>query len=162
MNYIIGRGNFRGRGAGGPQGLPLIEPPWGRITAIDLDTGNHVWMVANGDTPAFVREHPALEGVDLARTGRPTRAGLLVTKTLLFAGDGGGTFANPDSDKPVFRAHDKMTGDIIAEIELPAYQAGVPMTYMVDGRQFIVVAVAGRNHPGELVALSLPEEPSGN
>ena len=162
MNYIIGRGNFRGRGAGGPQGLPLIEPPWGRITAIDLDTGNHVWMVANGDTPAFVREHPALEGVDLPRTGRPTRAGLLVTKTLLFAGDGGGTFANPDSDKPVFRAHDKMTGDIIAEIELPAYQTGVPMTYMVDGRQFIVVAVAGRNHPGELVALSLPEERSGN
>ena len=156
MGYIQGRPEFRPTGRGGPQGLPLIKPPWGRITAIDLNTGEHLWMMANGDTPASVRDHPALAGVELPRTGQPTRAGLLVTGTLLFAGDGGSGFG--DSPTGVLRAHDKLTGAILSEIELPAPQTGVPMTYAVNGRQYIVVPVGGRDHPAELVAFSLPGE----
>ena len=114
-------------------------------------------MVANNDTPEFVRDHPALAALDLPRTGRPTRAGLLVTKTLLLAGDGGsGGFGASLPSK--LRAHDKATGEIVAEIDLPANQTGTPMTYMVDGKQYIVVAVGARGHPAELVAMSLPEE----
>jgi quinoprotein glucose dehydrogenase len=156
MAYIAVEGLEPPEG-GGPQGLPLVKPPWGRITAIDLNTGEHVWMVPNGDAPDYVRDHPALRGVDLPRTGRPERSGLLVTKTLLFAGEGGGLYARYGSGGRMLRAHDKLTGEIIAEFELPANQTGVPMTYMVDGRQYIVVAVGAAGHPGELVALSVPE-----
>ena len=150
MRYIAGRP----RGVGGPQGLPILKPPWGRITALDMKTGQKVWQVANDHTPSFVEEHPALEGVDVPRTGRPSRAGLLATSTLLFAGTGGGTMS-PDLSG-LLRAHDKETGEILAEIELPSHQTGVPMTYMHEGRQYIVAAVAGRGVPAELVALRLP------
>jgi len=130
------------------QGLPLLKPPYGRITAIDLNTGEHLWMIANGDTPESIRNHPALEGVEVPRTGKPTRAGLLVTKSLLFAGESW-------SGDPVFRAHDKGSGEIIAEIELPASQTGLPMTYAIDAVQYIVVAVGGNGVAGELVALAV-------
>ena len=136
--------------------LPLVKPPWGRITAIDLVRGEHVWMVPNGDAHENVRNHPALAGVALPRTGRPDRAGLLVTQTLLFAGEGGGQYGLPGGGGRMFRAHDKATGELVGELELPANQTGLPITYAVDGRQFIVVAVGGPNHPGELVALALP------
>ncbi len=137
--------------------MPLVKPPWGRIAAIDLDTGEHVWMVPNGDVPDYVRDHPALQGVDLPRTGRPERSGLLVTKTLLFAGEGGGLYARYGSGGRMLRAHDKLTGETISEFELPANQTGVPMTYVMDGRQYIGVAVGAAGHPGELVALRVPE-----
>ncbi len=107
-------------------------------------------MIANGDTPESIRNHPALEGVELPRTGKATRAGLLVTRSLLFAGESW-------SGDPVFRAHDKSSGEIIAEIELPASQTGLPMTYAIDGAQYIVVAVGGNGVSGELVALSVRE-----
>ena len=132
-----------------PMGLPLVKPPWGRITAIDMNSGEHAWMMANGDTPQSVRENPALAGVDVGRTGRFTRAALLVTKTLLFAGEGWG-------GDPFLRAHDKATGEILAAITLPGAVGGKPMTYMIDGRQYIVVSI-GRPAPAELVALALPE-----
>ena len=103
-----------------------------------------------------VKNHPALEGVDVGRTGRPDRGGMLATSTLLFAGEGGGMYAGYESGGNRFRAHDKATGEIVAEIELPANQTGLPMTYMHEGRQFIVLAVGARGHPGELVALALP------
>jgi len=138
--------------------MPLFKPPWGRITAIDLNAGEIAWQVPNGDAPDYVKEHPALEGIDVGRTGRPDRGGLLVTRTLLFAGEGGGMFAAFGSGGNMFRAHDKGTGEIVAEIELPANQTGLPMTYMHEGRQYIVVAVGARRHPSELVALALPEE----
>ena len=77
----------------GPQGLPIIKPPYGRITAIDLNSGDHVWMVPNGDAPDWIKNHPALKGVAVPRTGRYEHVGLLVTKTLLFAGEGSGLFA---------------------------------------------------------------------
>jgi glucose dehydrogenase len=129
-------------------GIPIIQPPWGRITAMNLNKGSIEWWIANADTPAAVRNHPLLQGIELDRTGIPTRAGLLVTKTLLFAGEGqGGT--------PVFRAHDKASGAIIAEIDLPASQTGLPMTYMMNGKQYIVMAVSG-NGPAEVIALALP------
>ena len=131
-------------------GIPVAKPPWGRITAIDLATGEHRWMIANGDTPADIAANPALAGVELPRTGKATRAGLVVTDTLLFAGEG-------FRGDPVFRAHDKLTGEILAEIELPATQAGPPSTYRVNGRQFIVMTVGDADHPAELVALALPE-----
>jgi len=132
-------------------GIPVAKPPWGRITAIDLATGEHRWMVANGDTPARVAALPELAGVDLPRFGKPTRAGVLVTDTLLFAGEGFG-------GDPVFRAYDKHTGDIVAEIELPATQASPPSTYRVGGRQYIVMTVADGESPAELIALALTED----
>ena len=131
--------------------LPIAKPPWGRITAIDLGAGDILWSVANGDTPASVSSHPALAGVDLPRTGKPTRAGVLVTDTLLFAGEGFG-------GDPVFRAHDKHTGEIIASIELPATQAGPPSTYRTGGRQYIVMMVGDGRSAAELIALALPRD----
>ncbi len=156
MDYIRG-GGLRLRRGGGPQGLPLFRPPWGRLTAIDLNRGEIAWQVPNGDAPDYVKNHPALEGIDVGRTGRPDRGGVLATSTLLFAGEGGGMFAAFGSGGNRFRAHDKATGEVLAEIELPANQTGLPMTYMHEGRQYIVVAVGARRHPAELVALALPE-----
>ena len=163
MDYVGGGGRRRGaaarQGCGeiGPLGLPLIKPPWGRITAIDLNTGEHLWMIPNGDTPDCVRNHPALSGVDIPRTGKPERSGILVTKTLVFAGEGGGLFATPIwAGGEMFYAYDKQTGETIWELELPKRQSGVPMTYMIDGKQYIVMAMSARGEPAELVALTLP------
>jgi quinoprotein glucose dehydrogenase len=141
-----------------PLGLPLIKPPWGRITAIDLNTGNHVWMVPNGQAPDYIKNSPVLAGIDLSGAGNPERAPLLVTKTLLFAGDGPGLFSSgPQGGGKKFRALDKKTGKTIFEMELPGNETGLPMTFMSGGRQFIVVAVGARNFPAELVALTLPK-----
>jgi quinoprotein glucose dehydrogenase len=143
----------------GPRGLPLVRPPWGRITAIDLNTGDHVWMIANGDAPDIVKNNPALEGLnlDLSKAGKPERSPLMVTRTLLFGADGSGLFSSgPGSGGPMFRAIDKKTGAIVHEMKLPASTTGIPMTYMVDDRQFIVVAIGARGFPAELVALALP------
>ena len=153
MKYI-------GRGARvePPMGLPIIKPPWGRITAIDLNTGDHVWMVPNGQAPDYVKNHPALAGIDLSGAGNPERAPLLVTKTLLFSGDGPGLFSSgPQGGGKKFRALDKKTGRTIHEMELPANETGLPMTFMAGGRQFIVVAIGARNFPAELIALALPQ-----
>lgn len=134
------------------QGLDVIKPPYGRITAIDMNSGDHVWQVANADTPDNIANHPALEGLDIPRTGVPTRAGLVLTKTLLFAGEGGG---GPGAS-PWLRAHDKQTGEIVAEIELPNVQSGQPFTYEHEGKQYIALFVSGSGAPTELVAYSLP------
>jgi quinoprotein glucose dehydrogenase len=156
---VLGEGSIRPNI--GPQGLPLVKPPWGRITAIDLNTGEHVWMIANGDAPEAVKSNPALKGLDLSNVlknaGKPERSPLLVTRTLLFGADGSGLFnAGPDAGGRIFRAIDKKTGAIIHEMALPASTTGVPMTYMVDGKQYIVVATGARGVAAELVALALP------
>ena len=130
--------------------LPIAKPPWGRIVAIDLSAGEILWSMANGDTPAAVASNPALAGVDLPRTGKPTRAGILVTDSLLFAGEGFG-------GDPIFRAHDKRTGEILAAVPLPASQTGPPSTYRAQGRQFIVMMVSDGRSAAELVALALPK-----
>ena len=156
MRYVAVRGLRLPQG-GGPQGLPLIKPPWGRITAIDLNTGDHAWMMANGEAPDYVRDHPALEGVEIGYWGRPDRGGLLVTPTLLFAGEGGGMYAGFGSGGTKLRAHDKATGAIVAEIELPARQTGTPMSYVHQGRQYVLMAVGAPRQPAEFVALALPQ-----
>ncbi|MDQ1472004.1 MAG: quinoprotein glucose dehydrogenase [Bryobacterales bacterium] len=141
----------------GPQGLPLVKPPWGRITAIDLNSGDHMWTIANGDAPDYIKNHPALKGIDLSNTGKPSRSLLMVTKSLLFGSDGNNLWASPaGAGGNTFRAIDKKTGKVIHEMTLPAMTTGVPMTYMADGRQFIVVAVGAAGFPAELVALALP------
>jgi glucose dehydrogenase len=146
VRYIQGNG----RAPKVLESLPLVKPPWGRITAIDLNSGQHLWWMANADTPKAVLQHPALAGVPLPRTGIATRAGLLLTKSLLFAGEGwGGT--------PILRAHDKTTGKILAEVPLPSTQAGQPVTYLHAGKQYIAMFVGDGKSPGELVALSLAE-----
>jgi quinoprotein glucose dehydrogenase len=135
----------------GPQGLPLVKPPYGRITAIDLKSGAHLWMQPNGDTPKSIAEHPALAGVALPRTGSPSRAGILVTKTLVLAGEGWG---GGDG----FYAYDKRTGEILARKALPGTQTGLPITYMHRGRQYIVVSAGDTSRPALLLALALPPD----
>ncbi|HEX6994603.1 MAG TPA: pyrroloquinoline quinone-dependent dehydrogenase [Gammaproteobacteria bacterium] len=144
MRYV-----FTGGQVPSPMGLPIVKPPYGRVTAIDMNTGEHVWMKPNGRTPENIANHPALRGLDLPDTGKPVRPVLLVTKTLLFAGEGWG-------GDPILRAYDKATGDVVAEIELPGQAAAKPMTYMLDGKQYIVLAI-GRPGPAELIALTLPD-----
>ncbi len=129
-------------------GVPIMTPPYGRITAIDLMSGEHLWWIPNADTPQNIVNNPALQGVDLPRTGNQNRSGILVTKTLLFSGEGGG-------GKPLLRAHDKATGEIVAEVAMPNPQTGMPMTYMHQGKQYIVVATSGGGG-SQLVALALP------
>jgi quinoprotein glucose dehydrogenase len=141
----------------GPQGLPLVKPPWGRITAINLNTGDHVWMISNGDAPDYVKNNPLMKGIDLSKAGRPERALLLVTKSLLFSAEGAGLFtAAPGAGGKKFRAINKKTGETIYEMDLPANGTGVPMTYMQDGTQYIVVPVGAIGSPAELIALKVP------
>ena len=155
FDYAMARGGF---GVQGPFGLPLIKPPYGRITAIDMNEGEHEWMMANADTPDEIKNHPRLRGVDIPeRTGHGDRGGLLVTKSLLFAGEGAGLYGGQTGGGNKFRAHDKATGEIIAEFELPAKQTGLPMTYQIDGVQYIVVPIGDTGFVGELVALRVAE-----
>ncbi len=139
----------------GPFGLPLVKPPYGRITAIDMNKGEHLWMIANADSPKWIKENPALKGLKIPRTGTPERVGMLVTKSLLFAGEGSGLYGSDGGGGNIFRAIDKKTGKILAEIPLPSNQTGMPMTYSINGKQYIVLAVGAVGHPGELIALSL-------
>ena len=132
--------------------IPLVRPPWGRITAVDMNTGDHVWMAPNGDTPQAIKDLPELAGVDLPRTGKATRIGSLVTSTLLFAGEGFG-------GDPYLHAYDKATGEVVASIELPAAQSGMPMTYMHNDVQYLIMTVGASGHAAELIALKLGEEP---
>jgi quinoprotein glucose dehydrogenase len=153
-----GGGGGEGGGAGlTVQGLPLVKPPYGRITAIDLDEGEIVWQVPHGDTPDVVRNHPALKGLTIPRTGRTNgRIGTLVTKTLVIAGEPG--FATtPHGRGAMLRAYDKATGEDAGAVYMPAPQTGSPMTYMANGKQYLVVAISGAGYSGELVAFRLPE-----
>jgi quinoprotein glucose dehydrogenase len=181
MNYISGQargpeapaaagGGRGGRGgaaapaaaAGGPgggttvQGLPLLKPPYGRITAIDLNKGEIVWQVAHGDTPDNIRNHPALQGMNIPRTGRPGQAGTLVTKTLLVAGEKGVVTMADGRRGAYLRAYNKATGADAGKVYIPAPQSGSPMTYMLNGKQYIVVAISGQGYNAELVAFALP------
>jgi quinoprotein glucose dehydrogenase len=138
-----------------PQGLPLLKPPYGRITAIDMNSGEHLWMKPNGPGP---RDHPAIAHLDLPWLGQRGRVAPLLTKTLLFLGEGSEAALSilPVAGGDYFRAWNKVTGDVIWEFELAAGTSGAPMTYMSGGRQFIVVAIGDQDTPGQLVALALP------
>jgi quinoprotein glucose dehydrogenase len=140
-----------------PQGLPYLKPPYGRITAIDLTRGEFVWQIAHGETPDLVRNHPTLRGLDIPRTGQAGAVGALVTKTLVIAGEPQVTTPPGRSRGAMLRAYDKATGKELGAVYMPAPQSGSPMTYMLNGRQFIVVAVSGGNYSGEYIAFALPE-----
>jgi quinoprotein glucose dehydrogenase len=156
MDYIRGFAPGSGRGGFTVQGLPLLKPPYGTITAIDLDKGDIVWQVPHGETPDAVRNHEALKGVTLPRTGQAGSVGTLVTKTLVIAGDPEVTTVAPRPRGAVLRAYDKATGKEVGGVNLPAPQSGSPMTYTVGGRQYIVVAVSGGPYSGEYIAFRLP------
>ncbi|MGH9254331.1 MAG: pyrroloquinoline quinone-dependent dehydrogenase [Vicinamibacterales bacterium] len=142
------------------QGLPLVKPPYGRITAIDLNKGDLVWQIAHGETPDNIRNHPALKGLNIPRTGRIGRIGVLATKSLLIAGEGG-FFTTPSGQRgAMLRAYDKATGQEVGAVYMPAPQTGSPMTYMLNGRQYLIVAIGGANYSSELVAFRLPQEPT--
>jgi quinoprotein glucose dehydrogenase len=153
---VLGPGVGRGPWGIGPQGLPLIKPPYGRITAYNMNTGDIVWQVANGDTYEWIKTHPALKGLTIPRTGRADEGGILLTKTLAFAGQGCGLFRGGGGGGPMFYAYDKMTGAVVHEMQLPANTCGNPMTYMINGKQYIAVSIGAANFPAEVVALTLP------
>jgi quinoprotein glucose dehydrogenase len=140
-------------------GLPLIKPPYGTISAINLDRGEIVWQIAHGETPDVVRNHPALKALNIPRTGQTTyNVGTLITKTLVIAGDGQVTTTADHPRGALLHAYDKATGKEVGSVYLPAQQSGSPMTYMVDGKQYIVVAVSGGAYSGEYIAFTLPSE----
>ena len=134
------------------EGLEIVKPPYGRVTAIDMNSGEHLWWVANADTPERIANHPLLQGVDLPDTGVPTRSGVLLTKTLLFVAEGNGTA----DASPSMRVINKQTGEVIAVMELPDNQTGLPFTYEHGGKQYLAMFVGGRSSPAQLVAYALP------
>jgi quinoprotein glucose dehydrogenase len=137
-------------------GLPLVKPPYGLLSAINLDHGEMVWQVPHGDTPDSIRNNSALKGLNIPRTGQQGNVGLVVTKTLVIMGD---PQISTTADHPrgaMLRAYDKQTGQQVGAVWLPAPQSGSPMTYTVDGKQYIIVAVSGGNYSGDYIAFSLP------
>jgi quinoprotein glucose dehydrogenase len=149
-----------GGGGGGStlvQGLPLLKPPYGLLAAINLDKGEIKWQVPHGDTPDVVRNHPLLKGMNIPKTGQSGYAGLAVTKTLVIMGDPQITTTPSHPRGAMLRAYDKSTGKEVGAVYLPAQQSGSPMTYMLNGKQYIVVAVSGGAYSGEYIAFALPE-----
>lgn len=157
----------RGDGAGlAVQGLPISKPPYGLLAAIDLDKGELKWQTPHGDTPDNIRNNPALKGMNISKTGQPGTwgVGLLVTKTLVIMGDPQRTTTPDHPDGAMLRAYDKLTGKQVGAVWMPAQQSGSPMTYMVDGKQYIVVAISDATegdtrrprYSGEYLAFALP------
>jgi quinoprotein glucose dehydrogenase len=161
-----GRGRGSGAGAGGGdgegggggltvQGLPFLKPPYGRITALDLNKGTLVWQIAHGETPDNIKNHPALKGMTIPRTGRIGRIGVLVTKNLIIAGEGG-FFTAPNGKRgAMLRAYDKATGKEVGAVYIEAPQTGSPMTYSIDGKQYLTVSIGGAGHPAELLVFTV-------
>ena len=140
------------------QGLPLVKPPYGVLSAINLDKGELMWQVPHGDTPDAVRNHPALKGLNIPRTGQGGSVGLMVTRTLVILGDPQVTTTPQHPRGAMLRAYDKATGKEVGAVLMPAPQSGSPMTYSVNGKQYIVVAVSGGAYSGEYIAYSLPSD----
>jgi len=150
-------------GAGGRQalgegldGLPIVKPPYGQMAAIDVNKGDLIWTTPHGDTPDAIRNHPLLKGLDIPKTGQPGNVGVLVTKTLVIAGDPQPTTTPGRARGAMLRAYDKMTGKQVGEVLLPAPIVGQPMTYTINNRQYIIVGISGGNYSGEYVSLALP------
>jgi quinoprotein glucose dehydrogenase len=159
-----GRGEGSAAGGGGGEGgislsvdgLPLIKPPYARITAIDLNKGEIAWQVPHGETPDNIKNHPKLKGLTIPRTGRIGRIGTLSTKTLVIAGEAG-VITTPQGRGAYLRAYDKMTGADAGTVYMPAGQTGSPMSYLWQGKQYVVVAIGGGNYPAELLSFKLPD-----
>jgi len=138
------------------EGLPLFKPPYGSIVAINMDKGEIAWSIAHGETPDNVRNSPALKGLTIPRTGRGGLVGVLTTKSLVVAGERG-TFTDASGKVgALLRAYDKATGKDAGAVYMPMGQTGSPMTYMADGKQYIVISIGGPGFPGELIAYRLP------
>ena len=136
-------------------GMSMLKPPWGRITALDLKTGTKMWEVAHGETPDFVTNNPLLKGIKVPRTGQSGILGVLTTDTLVICGDSG-VFTDEQGRRAArLRAYDKMTGAELGAVFMDQPQTGSPMTYMFDGVQHIVVASGGFDG-AELIAYRLP------
>jgi quinoprotein glucose dehydrogenase len=155
FNYVRGAAGGLGSAPAGPAGLPLWKPPYGRITAINMNTGNHAWMAPNGDGPRYQINEAIKKAtgkdIDVGPVGAGG-SGPLLTKTLLFIGQGASGRGGAGRDGAnVLRAFDKATGKIVAEVELPGVPNGTPMTYLAGGKQYIAVATSD----GRIVALSL-------
>jgi quinoprotein glucose dehydrogenase len=139
------------------EGLPLIKPPYGTISAISLDKGEIVWQIAHGDTPDAIRNNAALKGLTIPRTGQMGyNVGTLITKTLVIAGEGQITTTAEHPRGAMLRAYDKATGADAGAVYMPAPETGSPMTYMLNGKQYIIIAVSGGNYSGEYIAYTLP------
>jgi quinoprotein glucose dehydrogenase len=162
MDWIAGSAAAGGRGGGlggglSVQGLSIFKPPYGTITAINLDKGDIAWQVPHGETPDAVRNSDALKGIDIPRTGQAGfTVGTLVTKTLVIAGDPQVTTLPTRPRGAMLRAYDKSTGAEVGSVLLPAPISAAPMTYSAGGKQYIVVAVSGGPSSGEFIALRLP------
>jgi quinoprotein glucose dehydrogenase len=155
-------GGRAGRGAGGGggrltvQGLSILKPPYGRITAIDLNKGEILWQIAHGETPDDVKNHPALKGLNIPRTGSLGKVGTLVTKTLVIAGDGTNTTGPDGKPGGWLRAYDKKTGREVGTVHMAAKVTGSPMTYALDGHQYIAVPISGPPAAAQLAVYRLP------
>ncbi len=156
MDYINGAGGGDTGGGLAVQGLPLVKPPWGRITAIDLNKGEMIWQIPHGETLDAVRNHPMLKTVSVPRTGRIGPIGTLTTKTLVISGESGFTTLPSGQRGARLYAYDKATGKEAGNVFMPAPQTGSPMTYMLGGKQYLVTAISGAGFPAELIAYSLP------
>jgi quinoprotein glucose dehydrogenase len=160
MTFIMGRRATAAGDIAPPplqvQGMPMVKPPYGQISAIDMNKGEILWQIAHGETPDVVRNNPALKGVSIPRTGRSGVIGTLVTSTLVIAGESG-MITMPSGQKgAMLRAYDKATGKELGAVNLPAGQTGTPMTFLLNGKQYIVLAIGGQGFPAELIAFKLP------
>ena len=135
----------------------MVKPPYGVMSAIDLRKGELKWQVPHGDTPDNVRNHAKLKGLTIPKTGQGGSVGVLVTKTLVIAGDPLVTTTPNHPRGAMMRAYDKQTGKEVGAVWMPAAQSGSPMTYMHNGRQYLVIAISGPGYSGELLALRLPQ-----
>jgi len=151
-----GGGGGRGGLNQGLDGLPIVKPPYGVISAIDLNNGTLKFQVPHGDTPDAIRNNPTLRGMNIPKTGQGGSVGILVTKTLVIAGDPQLTAPPGRARGAMLRAYNKQTGEQVGEVLMPAPISGSPMTFSVEGRQYIIVAVSGGNYTGEYIAFALP------
>jgi len=138
-------------------GLPIVKPPYGVITALDMNGGTLKWQVPHGDTPDAVRNSPLLKGMNIPKTGQSGIVGPVLTKSLVIVGDPMVT-ASPDRPRgAMMRAYDQQTGKEVGAVWMPSAQSGNPMTYMLDGRQYIIIAVGGGTYSSEYIAYTLPQ-----
>jgi quinoprotein glucose dehydrogenase len=138
-------------------GLPIVKPPYGVITALDMKNGTLKWQVAHGDTPDAVRNSPLLKGLNIPKTGQQGIPGVVLTKSLVICGD---PIVTAPPDRPrgaMMRAYDQETGKEVGAVWMPSAQSGTPMTYMLDGRQYIIIAVGGGTYTSEYIAFTLPQ-----
>ena len=152
-----GRRRIGAEPAAASKACRCVKPPYGVLAAIDVNKGDLLWQVPHGDTPDTVRNHPKLKGINIPKTGQPGSVGLMVTKTLVVLGDPQVTAPPGRPRGAMLRAYDKKTGAEVGAVWMPAPQSGSPMTYSVDGKQYMIVAVSGGNYSGEYIAFALPD-----